>query len=171
MPQYDPVARKVYVNLQDENIFCGHRSSDGRSRRAVSGGPMQRKPGMPRMTLTRSITAPFFPAKERPMNRVRSRQAPADCLLPMAGGPDVIKFDPGLKRSTPPARSGAISVFQMDDLTITASWRTYGSEEGSQLAIDPENSPRLWPEQEADGKQSPEWLFTKQSCIREAGFR
>ena len=22
MPQYDPVARKVYVNLQDENIFA-----------------------------------------------------------------------------------------------------------------------------------------------------
>jgi len=24
MPQYDPVARRVYVNLQDQNIFCGY---------------------------------------------------------------------------------------------------------------------------------------------------
>jgi len=36
-------------------------------------------------------------------------------FLPMAGGPDVIKFDSGLKRIYVACSSGAISVFQMDD--------------------------------------------------------
>ena len=36
-------------------------------------------------------------------------------FLPMAGGPDVIKFDSGLKRIYVACSSGAISVFKMDD--------------------------------------------------------
>lgn len=36
-------------------------------------------------------------------------------FLQMAGGLDVIKFDPGLKRIYAACSSGAISVFQMDD--------------------------------------------------------
>jgi hypothetical protein len=34
--------------------------------------------------------------------------------LPLAGGPDVIKFDPGLNRIYDACYSGAISVFQED---------------------------------------------------------
>ena len=44
MPQYDPVARKVYVNLQDQNIFAVIDPATDRGGRPVSGGTMQRKP-------------------------------------------------------------------------------------------------------------------------------
>ena len=36
-------------------------------------------------------------------------------FLPMASGPDVIKFDSGLKRIYAACYNGAISVFKMDD--------------------------------------------------------
>ena len=36
-------------------------------------------------------------------------------FLPLAGGPDVIKFDPGLGRIYVACYSGAVSVFHQDD--------------------------------------------------------
>jgi len=46
MPQYDPVAKKVYVNLQDQNIFAVIRSRERRSRRPLSSRPLQGNHGM-----------------------------------------------------------------------------------------------------------------------------
>ena len=44
--------------------------------------------------------------------------------LPLAGGPDVIKFDPGLGRIYVACYSGAISVFHQEDPEHYASWKT-----------------------------------------------
>jgi len=85
-------------------------------------------------------------------------------FLPMAGGPDVIKFDPGLKRIYVGCSSGAISVFQMDDPTTTASWKTFRFRRKctawqwiSKRIVFMHRSKRR------TAKQSPEWLFTKPS--------
>ena len=74
-------------------------------------------------------------------------------FLPMAGGPDVIKFDPGLKRIYAACSSGAISVFQMDDPDHYRKLEDFTVQKKvHSLAIDSETHRVYAPEQEADGK-------------------
>ena len=44
--------------------------------------------------------------------------------IPLPPGSDVMQFDPGLGRIYVACSSGTISIFQEDDLTISASWPT-----------------------------------------------
>jgi len=60
MPQYDPVAQKVYVNLQDKNIS---RSSIQLPDEVVGRYPVGRCEGNHGMTLDRNTIAPSFLAK------------------------------------------------------------------------------------------------------------
>ena len=61
MPQYDPVARKVYVNLQDQNIFA---IIDPATDKVVGRYSVGGARAIMEWRLTRSITALFSPAKE-----------------------------------------------------------------------------------------------------------
>ncbi len=77
----------------------------------------------------------------------------AVAFLEMAAGPDVIKFDAGLKRIYVAGSSGAISVFQMDDADhyrkiedVKAQKRVHT------VAIDPATHQPYTPEQREDGK-------------------
>jgi DNA-binding beta-propeller fold protein YncE len=71
----------------------------------------------------------------------------------MAGGPDVIKFDPGLKRIYVACSSGAISVFQMDDPDHYRKLEDFPVQKKvHSLAVDPDTHRVYAPEQEADGK-------------------
>src|SRR5258706_13074717 len=72
-------------------------------------------------------------------------------FLPMASGPDVIKFDPGLKRIYVACSSGAISVFQMDDPDHYRKVEDFPvQKKGHSLAVDTETHGVYTPEQEAD---------------------
>src|SRR5437764_15375699 len=74
-------------------------------------------------------------------------------FLPMTGGPDVIKFDAGLKRIYVACSSGAISVFQMDDPDHYRKLEDFPVQKKvHSLAVDPETHHVYAPEQEADGK-------------------
>ena len=74
-------------------------------------------------------------------------------FLPMAGGPDVIKFDPGLKRIYVACSSGAISVFQMDDPNHYRKLEDFRVQKKvHSLAVDSETHRVFAPEQEMDGK-------------------
>ena len=74
-------------------------------------------------------------------------------FLPMAVGPDVIKFDPGLKRIYVACSSGAISIFQMDDPDHYRKLEDFPvPKKVHSLAVDPETHRVYEPEQEADGK-------------------
>ena len=74
-------------------------------------------------------------------------------FLPMASGPDVIKFDAGLKRIYVACGSGAISVFQMDDPDHYRKLEDFPVQKKvHSLAVDPETHRVYAPEQEADGK-------------------
>jgi len=91
MPQYDPVARKVYVNLQDK-IFS--RSSIRRltNRGAISG---RRCEGNHGMTLDPEHHRAFLSCEGNELVTVFNLDTHQPiAFLPMAGGPDVIKFDP-----------------------------------------------------------------------------
>jgi DNA-binding beta-propeller fold protein YncE len=74
-------------------------------------------------------------------------------FLPLAGGPDVIKFDPGLKRIYVAFSSGAISVFQMDDPDHYRKLEDFPVQKKvHSLAVDFSTHRVYALEQEADGK-------------------
>ena len=74
-------------------------------------------------------------------------------FLPVADGPDVIKFDAGLKRIYVACYSGAISVFQMDDANHYRKLEDFPAPKRvHSLAVDPETHRVYAPEQEVDGK-------------------
>src|SRR5258708_34404667 len=96
MPQYDPVARKVYVNLQDQNILAiiDPATDEGVGRYSVGkcegNHGMALDPEHRRAFLAcegKELMTGFDLEKNKPMT-----------FLPLAKGADVRKCDPGLKR-------------------------------------------------------------------------
>src|SRR5881296_3415678 len=151
MPQYDPVARKVYVNLQDHNVFA---VIDPATDEVVGRYPVGRCKGNHGMTLDPEHHRAFLSCEGNDLMAVfdLDKNQPI-AFLPMAGGPDVIKFDPGLKRIYVACGSGAISVFQMDDPDHYRKLEDFPVQKKvHSLAVDPETHRVYAPEQEEDGK-------------------
>ena len=151
MPQYDPVAKKVYVNLQDQNIFA---VIDPATDEVVGRYSVGRCKGNHGMTLDPEHHRAFLPCEGNEVMTVfdLDKNQPI-AFLPMAGGPDVIKFDAGLKRIFVACSSGAISVFQMDDPDHYRKLEDFPIQKKvHSLAVDPETHRLYAPEQEADGK-------------------
>jgi hypothetical protein len=74
-------------------------------------------------------------------------------FFPMAEGPDVIKFDPGLGRIYVACYSGAISVFHQDDPDHYRKLKDFKVQHAvHSLAVDPETHRVYAPEQEENGK-------------------
>jgi DNA-binding beta-propeller fold protein YncE len=151
MPQYDPLAKKVYVNLQDENIFT---VIDPARDEVIGRYPVGRCEGNHGMTLDPEHHRAFLACEGNDLMTVfdLDKHEPIAFLL-MASGPDVIKFDPGLKRIYVACSSGAISVFQMDDPDHYRKLEDFPVQKKvHSLAVDPETHRVYAPEQEADGK-------------------
>ncbi len=151
MPQYDPVAKKVYVNLQDENVFAVIDPANDEVTGRYSVGRCEGNHGM---TLDPEHHRAFLACEGNDLMTVfdLDKHAPI-AFLPMAPGPDVIKFDPGLKRIYVACSSGAISVFQMDDPDRYRKLEDFPVQKKvHSLAVDPETHRVYAPEQEADGK-------------------
>src|SRR5437016_4753226 len=151
MPQYDPVAKKVYVNLQDQNIFA---VIDPATDEVVGRYPVGRCKENHGMTLDPEHHRAFLSCEGNELMTVfdLDKNQPI-AFLPMAGGPDVIKFDAGLKRIYVACSSGAISVFQMDDPDHYHKLEDFPVQKKvHSLAVDPETHRLYASEQEADGK-------------------
>ena len=151
MPQYDPVARKVYVNLQDDNIFA---VIDPATDEVVERYPVGRCKGNHGMSLAPEQHRAFLSCEGNDLMTVfdLDKHQPI-AFLPMAGGPDVIKFDPGLKRIYVACSSGAISVFQMDDSDHYRKLEDFPVQKKvHSLAVDPETNRVYAPEQEENGR-------------------
>jgi hypothetical protein len=74
-------------------------------------------------------------------------------FLPLPGGPDVIKFDPGLGRIYVACYSGFISVFQADDADHYRKLEDFRVQHAvHSLAVDPQTHRVYAPEQEEDGR-------------------
>jgi DNA-binding beta-propeller fold protein YncE len=151
MPQYDPVARKVYVNLQDKNIFA---VLDPATDEVVARYPVGRCAGNHGMTLDPEHHRAFLACESNELMTVFNLDTHQPiAFLPLAGGPDVIKFDAGLKRIYVACSSGAISVFQMDDPDHYRKLQDFSVQKKvHSLAVDPETHRVYAPEQEEDGK-------------------
>jgi DNA-binding beta-propeller fold protein YncE len=151
MPQYDPVARKVYVNLQDQNIFA---VIDPATDDVVGRYPVGRCKGNHGMTLDPMHHRAFLSCEENNLMAVfdLDKHEPI-AFLPMADGPDVIKFDPGLGRIYAACYSGAISVFHQDDSNHYRKIEDFKVQHAVHtLAVDLETHRVYTPEQEAGGK-------------------
>jgi DNA-binding beta-propeller fold protein YncE len=151
MPQYDPVARKVYVNLQDQNIFA---VIDPATDEVVGRYPVGRCKGNHGMTLDPEHHRAFLSCEGNNLMTVFDLDKhEAIAFLPMADGPDVIKFDPGLNRIYVACYSGAISVFHQDDPNHYRKIEDFKVQHAVHtLAVDLETHLVYTPEQEADGK-------------------
>src|ERR1700751_818071 len=112
MPQYEPVAKKIYVNLQDLNVFA---VIDPENDHLVGMHPVSKCKGNHGMALDAEHHRAFLACEGNELMTVfdLDRNVPI-AFLPLAGGPDVIKFDPGLRRIYVACYSGAISVFHED---------------------------------------------------------
>jgi DNA-binding beta-propeller fold protein YncE len=151
MPQYDPVARKVYVNLQDQNIFA---VIDPATDEVVGRYPVGRCKGNHGMTLDPEHHRAFLSCEGNNLMTVFDLDKhEAIAFLPMADGPDVIKFDPGLNRIYVACYSGAISVLHQDDPNHYRKIEDFKVQHAVHtLAVDLETHRVYTPEQEADGK-------------------
>src|SRR5260370_8280444 len=124
MPQYDPVARKVYVNLQDQNIFA---VIDPATDQVIGRYPVGQCQGNHGMALDPEHHRAFLSCEGNELMTVFAldKHVPI-AFLKMPGGPDVIKFDPGLGRIYVACYSGAIAVFHQDDRTTIPNSSTSG---------------------------------------------
>ena len=151
MPQYDPVARKIYVNLQDQNIFA---VIDPATDEVVGRYPVGRCKGNHGMTLDPEHHRAFLSCEENNLMTVfdLDKHQPI-AFLPLADGPDVIKFDAGLQRIYAACYSGAISVFHEDDANHYRKLEDFKVQHAvHSLAVDPDTHRVYTPEQEENGK-------------------
>jgi DNA-binding beta-propeller fold protein YncE len=151
MPQYDPVARKVYVNLQDQNIFA---VIDPATNEVVARHPIGKCKGNHGMALDPEHHRAFLSCEGNELMTVfdLDKDAPI-AFLPLAGGPDVIKFDPGLQRIYVACYSGAISVFHQDDADHYRKLEDFWVQHAvHSLAVDLKTHRVYTPEQEENGK-------------------
>jgi DNA-binding beta-propeller fold protein YncE len=151
MPQYDPVARKVYVNLQSQNIFA---VIDPATDEVVGRYPVGRCKGNHGMALDPAHHRAFLACEENDLMTVfdLDKHRPI-AFLPVAGGPDVIKFDSGLDRIYVACYSGAISVFHQDDPQQYRKLEDFRVQHTvHSLAVDVKTHRLYAPEQEEDGK-------------------
>jgi YVTN family beta-propeller protein len=151
MPQYDPVARKVYLNLQDKNIFA---VIDPSTDEVVGRYPVGRCEGNHGMALDPEHHRAFLACEGNELMTVfdLDKHTPI-AFLKMPGGPDVIKFDPGLGRIYVACYSGAIAVFHQDDPDHYHKLEDFRVQHAVHtLAVDLKTHRVYTPEQEEDGK-------------------
>jgi YVTN family beta-propeller protein len=150
MPQYDPVARKVYVNLQDEDTFA---VIDPATDTVIGRYPVGRCKGNHGMALDPDHHRAFLVCEGNNLLTVFDVDAHKPiAFFPVAGGPDVAKFDPGLGRVYVACSSGAISVFQEDDPDHFRKLEDFPVQKKvHSLAVDVETHRVYAPEQEENG--------------------
>jgi DNA-binding beta-propeller fold protein YncE len=150
MPQYDPIARKIYVNLQDQNIFA---VIDPATDEVVGRYSVGKCDGNHGMALDPEHRRAFLACEGNQLMTVfdLDKHRPI-AFLPLAGGPDVVKFDSGLKRIYVACYSGAISVFQEDDPDHFRKLEDFPVQKKvHSLAVDQDTHRVYAPEQEVDG--------------------
>jgi DNA-binding beta-propeller fold protein YncE len=151
MPQYDPIARKVYVNLQDQNIFA---VIDPQTDEVIGRYRVGKCDGNHGMALDPEHRRAFLACEGNELMTVfdLEKHQPI-AFLPLAKGPDVVKYDSGLKRIYVACYSGAISVFQEDDQDHFRKLEDFPVQKKvHSLAVDQDTHRVYAPEQEVDGR-------------------
>jgi hypothetical protein len=149
MPQYDPVAQGLRQLAGPEHFAVIDPATD-QVVGAIRLGSAREITGW---HWTRSTTA-FLSCEENEVMTVfdLDKNVPI-AFLPLAAGPDVIKFDPGLRRIYVACYSGAISVFHQDDAYHYSKLEDFRVQHAVHtVAVDLKTHRLYTPEQEEDGK-------------------
>lgn len=151
MPQYDPVAQKIYVNLQDQNIFA---VIDPATDDVVGRYSVGKCEGNHGMAVDPEHQRAFLACEGNDLLTVFDlKKHQPIAFLPLAKGPDVVKFDAGLSRIYVACYSGAISVFKEEDADHFRKIDDFKVQHAvHSLAVDPETHRVYAPEQEEEGK-------------------
>lgn len=113
MPQFDSITKLIYVNLQDENTLAVINPANDSVIAKYSVGKHHGNHGL---TLDMQHRLAFLSCEDDNYLTVFNLNSHKPiAYLKMAESPDVIKFDPGLKRIYAACYSGAISVFYEQD--------------------------------------------------------
>jgi len=151
MPQYDPVAKLVWLNLQDLNELD---AIDPRTDTVMMKFPVKPCKGNHGMALDAQHRRAFLACEDNNLMAVVDLDKHrVVATLPLADGADVVKFDPGLKRIYVACYSGAISIFQEDDPDHFRKMEDFPVQHKvHSLAVD-EHTHRVYaPEEQENGK-------------------
>jgi DNA-binding beta-propeller fold protein YncE len=151
MPQFDPIGKHVWINLQDDNVIA---EIDPASDTVVGKYPVGTCRGNHGMVLDPKNRRAFLSCEENDLMTVFDLDAHQPVTsLPMAAGADVIKFDSGLQRIYVACGSGAISIFQQDDPTHYRKLEDYPVQKRvHSIAVDQATHRVYTPEEQEDGK-------------------
>jgi DNA-binding beta-propeller fold protein YncE len=152
MPQYDPVAKLIYVNLQQlDTMTVIDPATDKVVTPVYMVAPCKGNHGM---ALDAEHRRAFLVCEDNNLMAVIDLDKHrVVTTLPVANDPDVIKYDPGLKRIYVACYSGAISVIQEDDPDHFRKLEDFPAQHKvHSLAVD-ERTHRVYvPEEEENGK-------------------
>ena len=170
MPQYDPVARKIYVNLQYQNIFA---VIDPATDEVIGRYGVGKCEGNHGMALDPEHRRAFLACEGNELMAVLDLEKHQPiAFLPLAKGPDVVKFDSGLKRIYVACYSGAISVFQEDDPDHFRKLEDFAVQKKvHSLAVDEQTHRVYAPEQEVDGRPASRMTIYEAVTGQGATFR
>lgn len=150
MPQYDPVARKVYINLQDDDLFA---VLDPATDAVIAKYPVAGCHGNHGMALDPEHHRAFLSCEGNlRMTVFDLDQHKAIASLPLPAGPDVIKFDPAIGRIYVACSSGSIVVIHQDDPEHYRLLENFPVQpKVHSLAVDPETHRVYTPEEQENG--------------------
>ena len=151
MPQYDPVAKQILVNLQDKEILAAINPTDDT---VVARYPVANCKGNHGMALDVDHRRAFLVCEESNQLAVFDLdQHKTIAALPIPEGGDVVKFDAGLGRVYVACYSGAISVIHEDDPNHFRKLEDFKVQpKVHSLAVDPATHRVYAPEEQEDGK-------------------
>jgi len=151
MPQYDPISKRVWVNLQDDNLIA---EIDPANATVLNKYPVGQCRGNHGMVLDSEHRRAFLSCEDNDLMTVLDLDNHKPIAsLPMAAGADVIKFDSGLQRIYVACGTGAISIFHQDDPTHYRKVQDYPVEKRVHSIVVDQHTHRVYtPEQEEDGR-------------------
>ena len=151
MPQYDDVAQKIYVNLQDKSVLA---VIDPKTDTVVSRWSIPGCNSNHGMALDPAHHRAFLACEgNNTLTVFDLDKHVAIAHLPMAPGGDVVAFDPGLARVYVACSSGAISVFQQEGPNHYRKLQDFPVQKRvHSLAVDLETHRVYAPEEQEDGR-------------------
>jgi DNA-binding beta-propeller fold protein YncE len=151
MPQYDSISKKIYLNLQDENSFV---VIDPKNDSVIGKYPVGECKGNHGMALDIEHRLAFLACEGNDLLTVMDLNTYKPItFLKMAGGSDVVKYDPGLKRIYVACYDGFISVFHEDDAAHFSKLEDFPVQKKvHSLGVDIFTHRVYIPEQEENGK-------------------
>jgi DNA-binding beta-propeller fold protein YncE len=148
--QYDPASRVTYSNAQGRDELVG---IDPKTDRIGSRDPLPGCAGNHGLLIDSARRLAFVACEDNAHLVVLSLATHARLAdASVGGGPDVLAYDPSLRRLYVSSESGVVSVFQVDDDKITKLGEAFLADNAHSVAVDPATHLVYFPLRNVDGK-------------------